>query len=70
MKFSVPSQVSAPDPVVSWPVSVIWVVGTTTAGRVVPGRAGLRAELWIALVLAALALLCVEWVTYHRRVTG
>lgn len=45
------------------------VVGATTAGPVVPGRAGLRAELWIALVLAALALLCVEWVTYHRRVT-
>ena len=45
------------------------VVGATTAGRVVPGRAGLRAELWLALVLAALALLCVEWVTYHRRVT-
>lgn len=45
------------------------VVGATTAGRVVPGRAGLRAELWIALVLAALALICIEWVTYHRRVT-
>ena len=44
-------------------------VGTTTAGRVVPGRSGLRAELWVTLVLAALALLCIEWVTYHRRVT-
>ncbi len=44
-------------------------VGTTTATRPRPGRAGLRTELWTWLVLAALALLCVEWFTYHRRLT-
>jgi hypothetical protein len=28
-----------------------------------------RRDLWIYLVLAALALLMLEWVTYHRRIT-
>jgi len=28
-----------------------------------------RRELWIYLVLAVLALLAIEWVTYHRRIT-
>jgi hypothetical protein len=44
-------------------------VGRTTATRPRAGRAGLRTELWTWLVLAALALLCVEWFTYHRRLT-
>ncbi len=33
------------------------------------GRAGVRQELWIYLVLFALAILVVEWFTYHRRLT-
>ncbi|MFO0629151.1 MAG: VWA domain-containing protein [Polyangiales bacterium] len=34
-----------------------------------PGRAGVRRELWIYLLAGALAILAVEWVTWHRRVT-
>lgn len=33
------------------------------------GKAGLRKELWIYLVLACLGLLAVEWLSYHRRWT-
>ena len=44
-------------------------VGATTAQRARPARAGLRAELWVTLVVAALVLLCIEWFTYHRRLT-
>lgn len=33
------------------------------------GRTGLRREGWVLLVAAALAVLAVEWATYHRRVT-
>ncbi|RLB56061.1 MAG: VWA domain-containing protein [Deltaproteobacteria bacterium] len=33
------------------------------------GRAGVRRELWIYLVFFALAILVVEWFTYHRRWT-
>lgn len=41
----------------------------TKAGTVTEARAGLRKELWLYLVAAALALLMVEWLTYHRRWT-
>lgn len=34
-----------------------------------PGRAGLRRELWAYLLLGALAIVWIEWWTYHRRVT-
>jgi hypothetical protein len=44
-------------------------VGATKATKPQPGRPGLRSEPWTWLVLAALALLCVEWFTYHRRLT-
>lgn len=33
------------------------------------GRAGVRTELWMLLVLAAIAVVLVEWFTYHRRLT-
>jgi Ca-activated chloride channel homolog len=32
-------------------------------------RVTVRRTLWLYLALAALALLCIEWVTYHRRIT-
>jgi hypothetical protein len=45
----------------------------SAGGRALPrpemGRVGVRRELWIYLVLAALALALVEWWTYNRRVT-
>jgi Ca-activated chloride channel homolog len=34
-----------------------------------PGRAGVRRELWVYLLALALALLLIEWVTWHRRIT-
>jgi hypothetical protein len=39
------------------------------ATRPTPGRAGVRRELWGYLVLLALGLLFLEWITWHRRVT-
>lgn len=33
------------------------------------GRAGVRTEIWMLLVLAVLGVVMVEWFTYHRRVT-
>ncbi len=33
------------------------------------GTAGVRTELWMILVLAALGVLAIEWFTYHRRLT-
>jgi len=33
------------------------------------GRAGVRRELWVYLLLGALGIVLVEWWTYHRRVT-
>ena len=44
-------------------------VGGRPAGEARPGRVGVRASLWIYLVAAALAILLVEWLTYHRRWT-
>ena len=28
-----------------------------------------RRDLWVYIVLLVLALVCVEWITYHRRIT-
>ncbi len=33
------------------------------------GHAGVRTELWMILVLAALGAIAIEWFTYHRRIT-
>lgn len=44
-------------------------VGTTTAGEVTAGAAGVRRELWLYLLIAVLAVLGLEWFSYHRRYT-
>jgi Ca-activated chloride channel family protein len=42
-------------------------------GKDIPAPEGfritVRRTLWLYLALAALALLCIEWLTYHRRIT-
>jgi Ca-activated chloride channel family protein len=35
----------------------------------VAGRVGVRRELWLYLLAGALAIIVLEWLTYHRRVT-
>jgi hypothetical protein len=32
-------------------------------------RAGMRTDTWVLLLIAAVALLCLEWIAFHRRVT-
>ncbi|MBX3272043.1 MAG: VWA domain-containing protein [Sandaracinaceae bacterium] len=44
-------------------------LGGEAAGPPVIGAAGVRTELWMLVVCAALVLLLVEWWTYHRRLT-
>lgn len=44
-------------------------VGEVEAGAPTRGELGVRRELWLYLVLFALAILAVEWWTYHRRIT-
>lgn len=44
-------------------------VGPRRATQPSHGKVGVRRELWLYLVLFALIVLLVEWVTYHRRVT-
>lgn len=44
-------------------------VGGTRASAPVPGRVGVRRELWVYLLAGALAILLLEWFTYHRRIT-
>jgi Ca-activated chloride channel family protein len=41
----------------------------TVATAPVPGRVGVRRELWLYLLAGALAIIVLEWVSYHRRVT-
>ncbi len=50
------------------PVETLRVDGMR-AGAVSSGRPGLRKEIWLYLVFAALCILIVEWFTYHRRHT-
>jgi len=50
------------------PVEVLEVEGMR-AEEPSAGRAGVRRELWIYLVLFALGVLVIEWFTYHRRWT-
>ncbi|MBO6937322.1 MAG: VWA domain-containing protein [Deltaproteobacteria bacterium] len=45
------------------------VLAGVTAGEPSQGEAGVRQEIWIYLVLLALGILLVEWLTYHRRMT-
>jgi hypothetical protein len=45
----------------------------TLGGKELPAPEGfgvtVRRTLWLYLALAALVLLCIEWITYHRRIT-
>jgi hypothetical protein len=40
-----------------------------TAGPVEGFHAGVRREMWIYLLIAAVLLTAIEWATYHRRIT-
>jgi hypothetical protein len=50
------------------PASEITVDGKT-AGKLEGFHVGVRREIWIYLLLAALILTAIEWATYHRRIT-
>lgn len=45
------------------------VVDGKKAGELSTFQIGVRRELWIYLLLAAVALTALEWITYHRRIT-
>jgi Ca-activated chloride channel homolog len=45
------------------------IVDGKTAGRIEGFQIGVRRELWIYLLLAAILLTAIEWITYHRRIT-
>lgn len=45
------------------------VVDGKEAGKVAGFTVGVRREIWIYLLIAAVILTAVEWATYHRRVT-
>jgi hypothetical protein len=40
-----------------------------TAGKLEGFRIGVRREMWIYLLIAAILLTAIEWATYHRRIT-
>jgi len=44
-------------------------VGETASGTVEGFKVGVRREIWIYLLAAAVLLTTLEWITYHRRVT-
>jgi Ca-activated chloride channel family protein len=44
-------------------------IAGTRASAPVAGRVGVRREIWIYLLAAALGIILIEWLTYHRRVT-
>ncbi len=45
------------------------VVDGKTAGTLSGFQIGVRREIWIYLLLAAIVLTAIEWITYHRRIT-
>ena len=45
------------------------VVGDKKAGTLSGFQIGVRREIWIYLLLAAILLTAIEWITYHRRIT-
>ena len=45
------------------------VIDGKKAGALGGFQIGVRRELWIYLLLAALLLTLIEWITYHRRIT-
>jgi hypothetical protein len=44
-------------------------VGETPAGVIEGFKVGVRREIWIYLIAAALIVTTLEWITYHRRIT-
>ena len=44
-------------------------VNGTRGTAPIAGRIGVRREIWIYLLAAALAIILIEWFTFHRRVT-
>ncbi|HJL16559.1 MAG TPA: VWA domain-containing protein [Sandaracinaceae bacterium LLY-WYZ-13_1] len=50
------------------PVETLEVAGRAAEPPSI-GRAGVRTEIWMVLVLAVLGVVLVEWFTYHRRIT-
>lgn len=44
-------------------------VSDTSAGKLEEFHVGVRTEMWIYLLLLAVALTTLEWITYHRRIT-
>src|SRR5262249_3524272 len=45
------------------------IVDGKNAGTLSGFQIGVRREIWIYLLLAAILLTAVEWITYHRRIT-
>jgi hypothetical protein len=45
------------------------VIDGKKAGTLSGFQIGVRREIWIYLLLAALLLTAIEWITYHRRIT-
>ena len=45
------------------------VVDGKTAGTLSGFQIGVRREIWIYLLIAAIILTAIEWITYHRRIT-
>jgi hypothetical protein len=45
------------------------VVDGKKAGTLGGFQIGVRREIWIYLLLAAILLTLIEWITYHRRIT-
>lgn len=45
------------------------VVDGKRAGNLAGFQIGVRREIWIYLLLAAIVLTAIEWITYHRRIT-
>lgn len=44
-------------------------INGTRATAPIGGRVGVRRELWLYLLAGAVAIVMIEWLTYHRRVT-
>ncbi len=51
------------------PAERLAISETVQAEAPTRGQAGVRKELWLYLILLALAVLVIEWWTFHRRVT-
>lgn len=62
------ANLAAPSESAMKPAPRLTVAGTA-AGRVSGFTVGIRREIWIYLLGAALLLLAIEWFTYHRRIT-